>query len=205
MSDKAFADSARPRPSTILRIPLLPYSLGHEITLLASANLLLLPDEDFNGVEIELQVSSIIRAVSTCSRTWKQNQAADKWVKLWLWTIRNADYRLAIADFRNYRTEGSTFPRCRSKECEDSQSKGRSLGSPFLARLAAYGEKVFGERAYDMPLGQLQWMYFADMEAEGSVHVENAEEKATREQLADAMTEIEKEQAERRKEGLRQV
>jgi hypothetical protein len=192
MSDMAFADAARPTPWNILRIPLLPYSLGHELLLIRSRNLLLLEPAEFGKLRRHEQVAAVMRAVMICARSWEENKQADKWLGLWTWRIRRENFSLAIADFRNYRREGATMPTLNRNQ--DPESKGRELGSPYLARLTAYAASCFGQGCYDQPLGQLQWMYFAEMERDGCVEVENASERQIREEIEQHQADYQKEQ-----------
>lgn len=186
MSDTAFAEAARPRPRVILRLPLMPYSLGHEIILQSQENLILAPEGYFNKYAPEIQCSALIKAVLVCSRTWQQNSKPDKWLNLWGWTIRNQNFPLAIADFRNYRTEGSSFPKI--KPAEDA-NEGRTLGASFLSRLTDYASSRFGSDCFDQPLGMLQWMYFAEAEQNGSCRIENERERQIREEIEAAQAE----------------
>jgi hypothetical protein len=169
----AFADAARPRRVVILRLPLLDYSVGHEILLTQKRNPMLGQWEDFQSLPLAVQCQSAIQAVSICSRTWEQNKKPESNFWLWQWLIRKANWPLEMYRFFEYREAGSTFPVCLPPE-----SEGRSLGSPLMARLAAFTQN------FDSPLGLAQWLYFSHCETIGNCKVENDDEREGRESEA---------------------
>ncbi len=170
---------------------MLDYSIGHEILLLNQRNpLACLSGEEFDKLPSNEQRIAIIRAALVCSQTWAQNLKPHKWLRLWGWLIRNQDFALAVADFRNYRWAGSSFPIL--KKLDDSEA-GRAFGSPLFARLLNF---IGGN--YDHPLGLAQWLYFAALEGDGKIHVENEMEQSIREQEAKHIADILREQEERK-------
>lgn len=188
MNDNAFSDAVRPARRVILRLLMQPYSIGHEILLQNRRNpMAILSQEEFNALSIEQQCHAVIEAALICFRNWEENKRPQKWVRVWGWLIRKCNFPLAIAEFRIYRAEGSTWPNI-TPPAEKEQ--GRPLGSPFLARLLAYSGSVFGNKAFDCELGLAQWMYFAAAEAEGNCTVENEIEAETRIQFAAMEAEI---------------
>ena len=175
--NQAFADAARPSRAVVLRLLMLPYSIGHEIQLTQEGNALLAPWDVFNSLTAGQQCYSVARAAQICCRTWRENQnkPIGRWfLKRWRFYNRNADYALEIANFRNYRAAGSTFPAIGKPDGD-----GRVLGSPFMARLLAFA----GMENIDMPLGMAQWMYFATAEADGSCKVLNDHEQQVQSEL----------------------
>lgn len=190
--DLAFADSVQPASQTILRLPMLPYSIGHELRLLQQRNPLLLPESDFDSLLAKDQRLAIIRAALVCSQTWQQNQKLHRWLNLWGWLIRNSDFALAIAEFRNYRHAGTTMP-----TLAEPDEKGREMGSPHTARILHFALSLYGLDAYDAPLGQLQWMYFSAAEAQGNCKVENSTERQIRDEVAQHRADYEREQKEK--------
>lgn len=181
-SNVAFADAARPSRAVILHLMMQPYSIGHELLLTQENNPLLLPHWDFLKLPAQQRKLAVIRAAWICCRTWKENLEKPfgrlfmaRW-KLYNW---QTDYALAIADFQNYRTEGSTFPAVGKPEGD-----GRLFGSPFLSRLLAF----VGVNQIDMPLGMAQWMYFASAEAEGLCKVLNEHEQKVQDELDEIKT-----------------
>jgi hypothetical protein len=177
MNILAFADAARPARSVILGLLMLDYSIGHEIILLRQRNELVCGG--FEQLSEPGQRTAIIRAVLVCSRDWRQKP--HRWLRLWGWMIRKADFALAVADFRNYRAAGTTFP-----NILPAKEESRELGSPFLARLIA-----FAGFNYDAPLGMLLWSFYAGAEAEGCCMVENETERQIRGQIRDEITQHE--------------
>ena len=162
MNECAFADASRPARCVIAKMPLLDYSIGHELILLQKRNaLLLLSFKEFNGLKPAEQVYALIEAVLTCSRTWLENQQPFRWFGIWKWRSRNTDWPLAIAEFRNYRLLGSTLPATKPPGGE-----GEPLNVPHLARvLFATGLNL------DLPLGFAQWIYCAEMERLGHMKI----------------------------------
>lgn len=194
MHDAAYARAARPALRRILRLPMLHYSIGHEIILQSQGNpLVTLTEAEFNELTITLQIDAIRRAALVCHHTWAGNSQPERWLGLWSWTIRNTDWPLEIAEFRIYRAEGSTAPPITAPEFSDTPvdedaPKGRSIGSPLLARLvnflAARPSTLNPQPStnlMDYPLGAALFEYFASMEEQGRIHIENAGEQETRE------------------------
>lgn len=187
MHDSAFAEAARPTRCSILRLPLLDYSIGHELLLFRQNNPLLFTKEGFDSITPDAQCAAVIRGVLICSRTWSENKKAHKWLRVWNWFNRNADFPLAIAEFRNYRESGSSFLPSPSEIADDiangEKKEGRRLGSPFMARLYNFvcalpdrEIKVHGESAFDFPMGFATHLYFSHLEVEGSLKVQNENE-----------------------------
>lgn len=194
MHDLAFADAARPAPRRILRLPMRPYGIGHELILQSRRNpLVCLTHEEFNHLPVAQQISAAITAALVCYRTWDENSKRERNLRLWGWFIRNTDWPLTIADFRNYRNEGSICPRITEDQFSDmpSESDGsRSFGSPFLARLINFlssrpasilHHQPMLNPIMDYPLGLAAFEYFASGEEQGRVQVENTSEQETRE------------------------
>lgn len=200
MSDQAFADATRPAPDRdgkcriILRLPMLHFSLGHELLLIRERNLILFAEEGFKELPPNAQAKAIIRAVLICSRSWEENKRPVRFLWAWEWATRkygHKEYGQAIDQFREYREGGSTFP----KIVPENDQDGRKLGAPYLARLSAFACQCFGEAGFDMPLGMLQWMYFARAEADGACRIENSLERKVREEMAQHEADYAREQA----------
>ena len=200
MNELAFAAATLPAPRRILRLSLLPYSVGHELILQAGQNPLLDSEDSFNKLTLKEQCGAIIRAVQVCSRTWAQNKRPDKWLKLWGWLIRNEDFALAIAEFRIYRMEGTLFPRFADSRFSKDTGDGRALGAPPAASLLNFAITRF-DNPFDVPLGLLQFLYFSQMEFEGNCRIENATEREAREQFDKHESDILREQAEAKAKG----
>lgn len=211
MHDLAFADAARPTPVRILGLKLLPYSIGHEIILTQKRNPLVVStsgDEFVKLPEYE-RIHAIREAVIICSRTWEENKTAPKWLRLWCWTHRNADFDIETAQFIAYRTAGCAFPPAPDREAEqiaagktDSDpDHGREIGSPYFARLTGHLLKhnipaQHGiDHVQDFPLALANFLYFSEMEVEGSMKVENSREAQVRLEMSEIRARVAKEQA----------
>jgi hypothetical protein len=192
MDNAAFAQSVRPPRFVILRLPMEPYSIGHEILLWEKSNpiIALSPDEFKQLPELD-QRKAIISAVLICCRDWEENKSAHKWVRLWGWMIRKENFALAIADFWNYRAWGTTLPKL-----QPSNKAGRPLGAPHASRMLAYALKL--PDAYNAPLGMVQWLYYAEAEAEGGCEIQNY----IQDEVEKMTEEIRKEREAKAKEGL---
>jgi hypothetical protein len=166
MQSRAFADAVRQAPRRILRVWLQPYSLGHEMLLTAEGNPLLWQGMLWESLPIERKIFSVIRAVQICSRNWKQNQKPDHNLKLWFYLIRKDDKLAACEQFKEYRNTGSTYPELMEPPKPDALPKQDALGSPYLAILLDYAATLYGELAFDQPLGMLQWMHAAKLEGD---------------------------------------
>lgn len=195
MNDEAFADAARPTPRAILRLPMLPYSIGHELILQAERNPLLAVPSDFNSIPDVLQRAAIFRAVLVCSRTWEENERCARWPFLWAWFAKRSNIPLAVAEFRTYRNDGSTCPYLSTLE----RNSPRSLGSPIMALLLNYAEDRYGRKAIDMPLGYIAWKFYAHLEMDGACNVENEQEADIRQQIEAHQEQYRREQAEKGK------
>lgn len=189
----AFAEATRPRPRRILRVPLLPYSIGHELILQQRKNPLLY--EGFPLIPEKEQHIAIIEAVLICSRTWEQNSKPERGLKIWLWLIRKDNFKKAAIEFMQYRADGSSCPRIAPPDREDD---GRALGAPFHCRVLAYAAPIFGKAVFDKALGMLQWMYFAWAESEGQCRIENDFERQVREETEQIQSDYDREQREKK-------
>lgn len=196
MSELAFAEAARPRPRRILRVQLLPYSIGHELILIRYRSpLLFLDPEDFSGLDAPLRRMATLQAVSVCSRTWEENTQPERWLRLWGWLIRNEDFDKAADEFRAHRNEGSTCPSILPPENGDDEY-ARAPGSPLMCRLLDYAANALGPGVFNQPLGMVQWMYFAHKEHEGALRVENDFECQIREEIEQHRRDYAREQEE---------
>lgn len=196
MHDFAYAAAARQARFVIIGLELKPYSIGHELLLLQQGNPLLLDSDRFSKLPFEDQYRAVIRAVLICSRDWRSNQRPHKWMRFWSWKNRNADYALAIADFRNYRQQGSTHPPAPEAEAymisnKDDSNSAREKGSPILARVynhvcAMPDREIFnyGRTAYDFPLGLGLFLWLSRLEEDDRAVIENSDEVDAKEKMA---------------------
>ena len=205
MHEFAFTDAAIPTPVECLNVPLAPYSVRHEMILLRHRSPFLCQSEtEFNALTHPEQVFAIMLAVQTCAakRIWFP----------WLWRkfIRREDYPLAIAEFRNYLAAGrALLPALSSANKADADAyemanngekmiAGRALGAPLLAQLINYGIREFRlsyDDVLDTPLAHLANLYFAHLESNGCMFIENGAEADARAELAKTLSTIETETA----------
>lgn len=200
MNDHAFADAARPTQVVCLRLPLRPYSLGHEILLLQQRNpLLTLSLTAFGELSFADQRKAIIRAVLICSNSWRQNQQPQKWLWLWRWKLKKIDWRVELVELRNYLFASKTSFPGPDPEADTicakaigytplKENRGRASGAPLMARLLQFVSGLdisrFGaECFYDFPFALANMLYETALEAEGAARIENQDELEEKEHL----------------------
>jgi hypothetical protein len=204
--DLHFADAVRPPEIRVLKLALLPYSLGHEALLLRQRNAFLLcSPEQFAALPLEQQIFAVKTAALICSQDWQTNHGRQKWLRVWSWATRRADYSLEIAEFWNYLTASRQLPSAPTKHaCEvlygKDDDKGRPLGSPLLAQLYNWvsdnpGKFQLSAFSFQLSPQFCPWdasfalagtLYFAALEMEGRARIENAaeaEEQAAYDQI----------------------
>jgi hypothetical protein len=175
--DEAFSQAAAVvMPVFILRMPLLPYSVGHELCLKQSGNPLAAGMSPLTGKH-----EALFEAVLICSQSWREikSMARDPLVKLkmriWAWRARRENLQDGIDAFCRYRFSGYNFP-----QCSPVGEGGRIPGSPVLARMIQFLMMRMGkteEEAMDYPLGLAHWHFATWLESEGSLTVQNENEK----------------------------
>lgn len=189
MHELTFADILRPRGYSCLGVRLLPYSIGHEATLLRYRNALLLLDEgDFNDLSLSEQINAIRAAALICSMDWESSQKEQKGLYRWQWFTRKADYPAEIATFRNYLSDAKVCFPSPSAEAYNSahgiadgeEKPGRQPGAPFLAQIAMfsanYCDKFGFSSVYDFPYALATALYFAKAEEDGRFRIQNHKE-----------------------------
>jgi hypothetical protein len=196
MHEIAFADAAIPLPAECLGLPLAIYSLRHELILLRHRSPFLCASEtEFNQMPAPEQVFAITFAVQQC--------AARK--PGWFWCHRKHDYTLAIAEFRNYLAAGRKLMRSLSSADEtdketyeianagEKMSGGRPLGSPLLAQLIHFcinDLRLTYAEALESPFAHVGNLYFAKLEAAGSLYIENQKEAEVRAEMVQQRAEV---------------
>lgn len=204
MHELSFADAARPTPVVCLRLRLHPYTLGHEILLLKERNAVFLcPQEQFAALPLEQQIFAIKRFTLICSQSWEENAGRQKWLNLWGWLTRKADYSIELVEIRNYLAAAHAVlppPTAEADEIENGKpEKGRALGSPYLAQLINFATDrlaIFGVKSvFNVPFALCGSLYFSKLESDGVFRVENSKEAETREKLDKIRADYEAEQA----------
>lgn len=209
MHEDSFADAARPLQVVCLRLPLLAYTIGHELLLVQQKNpLVCYADTQFNALPADQQQTALRRAVLICTRTWNKQNRAHWNLRLWQWWCKKfCCYPMEIANFRNYLAAAHVDylppdPRaddvCASANgYEPMRSvRGRTYGSPHLARLLNFvrlSPIASGLSPFDFPYALANQLYITHLESEGSCRVENSEERASageyKQHVAEALAE----------------
>lgn len=175
MHETAFANAMLPRRAAVLKMPLRPYSLGHEIWLTSRNNPLAIGGEPSR---IHIQ-----QAVLICCLTHEELLKLETdWLlsmKVWVWKrrIRKEDTARAIAEFKNYMAAGSTEPETLSVPSQGESS--HRPGAPFILRLLQFlvFKKGMSEAdAMDYPLGLAKWHYCAYWESEAGLRIKNEDD-----------------------------
>lgn len=163
--DLAFAGAARPTPVVILGLPLLPYSLGHELTLASQLNPVLAEPSAFATLDPMDQAVALTRAAYICACTWKELNPGPftfrGWFRTWRFTRawhwkqfgvlgkKRPNYAVEAVKMASYRHDGMTFPeeadpaivkiaRHLAGGDKEDGAPGRMLGGPHNARLLLF-------------------------------------------------------------------
>lgn len=198
MHELLFADTAIPATVECLGVPLRPYSIAHELALLRYRSPFLCSTRaEFDAMDMALQIQAIRFAVQVCS--------GGNVGRFWRWKTRNADYSLAIAEFRNYIANGRNFmPTLSSADKYDQEAYeiankgekldgGRSLGAPLIANLIHYclsDLHLSYTETLQSPFAYVGNLYFAQLESKGSLHIENHKEAEARAEMTKQRAEV---------------
>lgn len=181
MHEAALARAARPTPAVILGLPLKPYSLGHELSLIRENNPLHELDTASAG--------QLAEAVWICSCSWKELSGSD-WLiglKLWIWRqrmrLRKFEFDKELANFIVYRQLGSIeFPIAEAVSTSGAvESQPRTPGAPFLLRLQQFlmiQFRLSENQAWDYPLGMAKLRWCAFWEEQAGLKIYNREDAA---------------------------
>jgi len=216
MHELQFSDSAAPQPRSCLRMPLRPYSIGHELLLNSRRNpFITLSEFGFDQLSLEQQCQALLIAVDTCSQTWAQNKKPMRWMRLMVWMNRNTDWIAAFKVFRFYIESGRDLMKSLASSIpEDAEAYeiankgeklegGRACGSPLLAQMIWFAIKelrMSHEECMDAPFAYIGNLYFSFLESKGSMAIENHRELEERFAMA---THREEAKAEREAEALK--
>jgi len=208
MHELLFADSARPVRAVVLHLALETYSIGHELILWQQRNPFIVSTPDFlDSLPAEQQRHWLVRGVDVCCQTWTENNfiphtRLQKWKakrtwKKWVRLTKNANYPLETAEFRNYLAAGRVLPPPPETEAGEIESErrgepkgtvaGRELGAPLLVNVINFVSQhhAGGGCAFDFPYSLGCWLYFASMETEGRMRIENSDELKTKNEMAE--------------------
>src|ERR1035441_2404918 len=101
MHDALFADAARPEGATVLNLPLLEYSIGHQLLLWRHSNPLLTHDwRQFIELPLPEQREAVMLAALVCSRPWQGNPKTKRQLRRWARKTRRLETHLEAVKFR---------------------------------------------------------------------------------------------------------
>lgn len=179
MHEAQFSEAVRPDMQAVLRLPLLPYSIGHEILLMRLGNpLVTMGAESFKELPLKHQRSALIRAVLVCYRNWKGNQRPERWLWLWGWFCKKCDTAKEVEKFQAYRKAGiNQFQTKKMPRTPGAQY--HYFGSPEIAMLLLFVQQhrlheMHGIGSpYDFPISLARMLHQADAESRGEIWVQN--------------------------------
>lgn len=165
---------------------MLDYSIGHELILLGQRNLML--TYGFSTSPIKDQIEACAMAALVCCQTWKQNQNPHRWLGLWRWKNKHANYQVEIEAFTTYRNAGIHHPIITDEEADmianGDSKRGRELGGPHLARLFNFATAIPGyETPFDVPIGLASFLYCTALESAGELKIENQQESEIKSEM----------------------
>lgn len=198
MEPFAFADAVLPAQARVLRLPLRPYSIGHELILLRQRNpLVIFTPDSFSAASIPEQCDALIKAALICSRSWSEQNQKQRWMRVWNFLLSRKELSTAqslaveIQKFREYRKAGTTFPAAPNPDwafvSNGHADRGRMLGGDVLVQCTNFLQSKCKALNYatvwDIPMGVALHLYFTQCELDGSRMIENEDEKAIAEEM----------------------
>jgi hypothetical protein len=171
MTNYHFAIAATQATTRVMRLDLLPFSIGHKILLERIQS-------PFLAADTAPAREDLIKAVLICSRTYRENITETEGfvfrfkVKTWLRRCRKLVWARELANFRDYITQGSLCPRIKPEG-------GRAPGSPWTLRLLQFLTltlKTPLNQSWDYPYGLAQFEWAAFWENENALKVVNQQE-----------------------------
>ena len=175
MHETLFADAFRPPRFIVLDLPLLDYTIGHELILFQRRNALVYYNpKSFDELPLTAKAEALTQAVLLCC---VKSPRFRRW-----WVCRSArlDFNQEVEKFQSYRLAGSQdFPTVRMPRAGGAPF--HYLGAPELARLINYVtashsvmiQTHFGGSPLNFPLGLARMLYLASAEAAGNIWIEN--------------------------------
>jgi hypothetical protein len=174
MHDTIFSDAFRPPRFVVLRLPLLTYTIGHELVLIGQRNPLALDPESALAMPWNVAGEWLMKAVLVCC------EHRPRWLSWWESRCLGAAVDSEVRKFLAYRMAGSLdFP-----TVQQPRVKGvphHYFGGPELARLINYVTERheamiathFEGSPLNFPLGLARCLYSAHGETEGALWIEN--------------------------------
>jgi hypothetical protein len=175
MHDAAYAAAALPVSRAVFGLPLLAYSVGHELVLTRQGNAFATGGDPTR--------EDLAEAVLVCSQTWEEFHNPGPWfklgVRLWLWRMRKADHLKPICDFYEYKNAGSSEPQVEPEPLKPGETQAREAGAPFLLRLILFLRntmRMTEAEAMNHPYGHAKWLAAAHWESEHGLRIANRHE-----------------------------
>jgi hypothetical protein len=181
MHDAIMADAARPARVSILKLPMLDYSIGHEIVLWQRRNAFVthLPDS-FDELPLVERIKALQQAVLVCCEKIPRS------ARFWAWRCRNLDMLDEMKKFREYRAAGSLdLPQAKIPKVAGAHY--HYFGSPETAQLLNYVSSRhqamisahFEGSPLNFPFGLARILYMTDAETSGAIWIKNFHDMET--------------------------
>ena len=195
MHENLLASAVVPDRTTVLGRRLMPYSIGCEMQLhKLNSPFLLLSSRDFEQLPLAKRCLALLQAVSVCA------EAAPRHPRRWEWWLRGCpvrlwpfkkvillgngvDFELETSVFRTYLAAGRLEFPAELPTGEDLPV--RYIGAPEALRLYKFLCKhipreeiaIYGQSAWDFPLGLARMIYQTHAESEGNLEIYNIKTK----------------------------
>ena len=175
MHEAQFADSFHIPRFTVLGLPLLPLSIGHEIALWKRRNPIVTHTwSGFDELPADAKFAALVDAVEVCC------EKTPFWLRWWARKAQKMMFHVEHAKFLEYRAAGC-MDLATVKQPRQSGGQYHYFGAPELARLLNYvvffqcqiTAQHFGGSPLNFPLGLARILYSTHLECEGHIWVQN--------------------------------
>jgi hypothetical protein len=177
MHERAFAKSLVPRRRRVLGLPLLPFTIGHELWLTARGNPLVTDSWKFTPAEGRAALSE---AVLVCANRWSELGAWNSGLlnrlglAVWLARMRRVELEPELLKFRDYLDEA--YEPVPTMSLHTAELSPHEAGAPAPLRLLQFLTRDcrLGEiDALDYPLAAARWRFCAWQESNGVFRIKN--------------------------------
>lgn len=174
-----YLSAESPKLVAVLKLPLLPLSIGHLILLEQCGNPFLDPSESITSTIFCLP--RLIEAAIICSHSYERarwlnyNPVLPLTTSIWRWRIRKCDTIKEAQIFKEYIREGLREPIIRP-------GNGRIPGTPWYLQLKQFLMLIEGKsesEALNFSYRKAVVEYFAHYELQGQCEVRNSQELAS--------------------------
>lgn len=185
MHEPQLALAAWPNTTTVLRLKLMPYSIGHELLLWRHGSPFVIFNRDgIAAMDAVDRIEAVKRAAMVCSRSWQDNQRDVANLGEWLKKSGEDNHDEAAVAFMDYRDAGSL--EFKADLPSDFEGKTVFVGCPQLLQLYTFVQKhvsrheivPYGTTAWDFPLGLAKMMWQAQAEQAGGLQIYNFRQKS---------------------------